>query len=140
MAPTSSDESLKSQLGSYSALAGFAGINLSNDSSNKAVEAVERIKSYDFFINEFIPHINYENLVAVEEWVEANNTIKYDANIFNTENSEWLKLENPSQKSIPSYQEAFDIYKSTIHIEEDMKTFYYTFMKLKDLVWKKIIR
>ena len=127
LAPTTADESLTSQLGNYSALAGLAGINIPNNLTNKSTEAIERIKSYDFFVNEFLPYIQYENLVAANEWNQTTNTIVYNEDIFDSNNSKWVRVETSTQKAKPSYQEAFQIYNNVIDIQEDGKTFYYNF-------------
>ena len=52
--------------GSYSAIAGMAGINLSSGTENKSLEAIERIKSLDFFANYFLPSIKLEDIYAVQ--------------------------------------------------------------------------
>ena len=49
-----SEDSLGSKLG-LSPLAGIAGLKSFQKSGSKAQEAIERIKSYDFFVNEFLP-------------------------------------------------------------------------------------
>ena len=53
LAPTGEEETLGKKLGGYSSLAGIAGINISSERGSKSKEAIERIKSYDFFIEEF---------------------------------------------------------------------------------------
>ena len=68
LAPASAEDSFSSKLGGYSALAGMAGISLPSDNGSKTPEAIERIKSYDFFVNEFLPNIKFENLI-----VQKNN-------------------------------------------------------------------
>ena len=55
LAPAQQNESMTAALGgSYSAIAGMAGINLSSGTENKSLEAIERIKSLDFFANYFL--------------------------------------------------------------------------------------
>ena len=51
LAPSNGDQSLSSKLSGYSSLAGLAGVNISNDADLKTIEAIERIKSFEFFSN-----------------------------------------------------------------------------------------
>ena len=66
LAPSNPNESLSSKLGTYSTLAGMAGVSIPVTTSDPSLEAIERIKSFDFFLNHFLPYIKLENLVAVE--------------------------------------------------------------------------
>ena len=107
LVPAGSEKSLSSRLGGYSSLAGLAGISLPANSVNKSTEAIERIKSYDFFIEQFLPNIEYKDLVAAEKWNEITNTVDH---------SDLSKLEEPT------YQEAYEIYQKILFITEDKKT------------------
>ena len=51
--PVSSKDNLTSQLSSYSSFANLAGINLPKENISKSKEALERIKSFDFFFKSF---------------------------------------------------------------------------------------
>ena len=48
---------LSSKLGSFSTLAGIAGVSLPTDTNNPSAEAVARMKSFDFFSTLFLPNI-----------------------------------------------------------------------------------
>jgi len=122
LAPAMPEDSLANKLGGYSSLAGIAGISLPADSGSKSTEAIERIKSYDFFVNQFIPHIEFKNLVAAKEWNQINNSISYDKNIFDNATSRWTRKINYPRLAKPSYQEAYEIYKKILKISEDKKT------------------
>jgi LPS O-antigen subunit length determinant protein (WzzB/FepE family) len=122
LAPTTSEDSLANKLGGYSSIAGIAGINLQGNSGGKATEAIERIKSYDFFVNYFIPNIEFENLVAAKSWTSSNNTIVYDNKIFKKINNQWVRKAKYPIQSKPSYQEAYEIYNKILLISEDRKT------------------
>ena len=73
LSPANEDNS--SKLGAYSSIAGMAGISLPGDKINPSQEAIERIKSYDFFVDQFLPYIEYENLVASKNWNQKDNVI-----------------------------------------------------------------
>jgi len=110
LAPASAEDSFSSKLGGYSALAGMAGISLPSDNGSKTPEAIERIKSYDFFVNEFLPNIKFENLIAAKDWIKEGNSIVYDNKVFD--------LKTPS----PSKQEAYLTYTGILSISEDKNT------------------
>jgi LPS O-antigen subunit length determinant protein (WzzB/FepE family) len=110
LAPASSEDSMSSKLGGYSALAGMAGINLPSDNGSKTPEAIERIKSYDFFVNEFLPNIKFENLIAAKDWIKESNSIVYDSKAFD--------LKTPRS----SKQEAYLTYTGMLRISEDKNT------------------
>tara|TARA_B100001173_G_scaffold284100_1_gene270081 strand:- start:209 stop:1132 length:924 start_codon:yes stop_codon:yes gene_type:complete len=122
LAPSSSDDSLSSKLGGVSALAGMAGIALPSEGQNKSVEAVERIESYDFFVNEFLPFIKLEDLIAAKNWDPASNKIIYDKKLFNDKENKWVRKEEFPRTSIPSNQEAHEFYREILQVSEDKKT------------------
>lgn len=118
LTPVVTDSSISAQLGNFSTLSSIAGIPLPGDSSNKSTEALERIISYDFFVNEFLPYIKLENLVAIKSWEMNSNTIKYNAKIYNHNNQSWVRDASPPFSSKPSNQEAFEIYSEIINVTE----------------------
>lgn len=122
LAPTSAKESLSSKLEGYSSLAGIAGINLPTESGSKSEEALARIKSYDFFVNQFLPNIALENLVAAKSWIQSSNTIIYDNKIYDNTNKKWVRVAKHPMTAMPSNQEAFKTYNEIITIAEDPKT------------------
>jgi len=119
LAVANEKSSLSSKLGSYSALAGIAGVSLPSDSSNPSPEAMERIRSFDFFTEHFLPYINLEDLYAAKKWNPEEDSIIYDKRLFDKSKNQWVRNENPS---IPSEQEAFEVYQKILSISEDKKT------------------
>ena len=107
LSPAHSNGSFQRSLGGLSSLAGIAGISMPSETGNKTTEAIERLKSYNFFINEFLPYINFNDLVAVKKWNKTNNTIIYDENIL---------------LSKPTNQDAYEVYKQILGISENKKT------------------
>jgi hypothetical protein len=122
LTPSQQTESMASALGSYSALAGMAGINLASPGENKSLEALERIKSLDFFSNHFIPNINLQDIFAVESWDAQSNTLTYNEKIFDSSKNNWIRKVNFPLKTIPSNQEAYERYTNILSINEDKKT------------------
>jgi len=121
LAPASVEDSLSSKLGGYSSLAGLAGISLPSDSGGKSTEAIERIKSYDFFIDQFVPNIKFENLVAANKWDQGTNNIDYDNKIFDKIDNKWTR-DSKSLPAKPSNQEAYEVYTDILSISESKKT------------------
>ena len=117
LSPSSQNDSLSSKLGGYSSLAGLAGVSLPREAGNKSLEAIARIKSYNFFVNYFLPNINIENLFAVKEWRPEDNTILYNKNIFDEVNNNWIR-----KSGTPSAQEAYAAFKEILTISEDKTT------------------
>ena len=107
LAPTQFNESLKSQLGNYSSLAGFAGFNLGQESGSRTTEVIERIKSYYFFVEQFLPNIEFNDLVAAQNWDEKSNKIKYVS---------------ISEVDKPTYQDAYEKYKQILFVTQDKQT------------------
>ena len=122
LAPTSQEDSLSSMLGSYSSLAGIAGISLPSEPANKSVEAIERIISFNFFSNYFLPNIKLENLFASKGWDQLEDKIIYDDNIFDSYKNKWVRDEDFPKKAKPSEQEAYEVYLEIIKISEDNNT------------------
>ena len=125
LAPAQPSESLSSQIGGYASLANVAGINIPGESYDKSVEAIERIKSYDFFEKEILPSIKIENLLAEKSWDVPNDLIIYDDNLFDSKKNAWVRdVEYPAKK-IPSNQEAHSAFKKILFISQDKKTGFY---------------
>lgn len=127
LSPSNPDSDFSSDLDSYSSFAGAAGISLtSNTKGDPSVEALERIKSFNFFTSQFLPYIKLENLLAVEEWVQESNTIVYDKKVYDEISNKWLKNYLYTKNQSPSEQEAFKEYKKILNISKDSKTQFIT--------------
>lgn len=122
LAPATSNDNLSSQLSSYSSLAGLAGISVPSGEVTKSQEAIQRMRSFEFFSKFFLPNIQLENLLAVEEWLPEQNTILYNEKKFNSKDSRWVRKVNYPLKVIPSDQEAFKKYLKLVNISKDIKT------------------
>ena len=102
-------------------LASLAGISLSQ-SSDRSAEAIERITSFGFFKDYFLPSILLENLMAIDKWNPLTKKISYDESIFDSAKKEWIRKERFPKKRIPSEQEAFEKYLKIMSISQDNKT------------------
>ena len=127
LAPTTEDNSLSSQLGSFSGLAGLAGVSLPAGNISNSQIAVKRIESFEFFSKYFLPNIKLEDLMAVDEWDAKNNTVVYDDSEFNSTSNEWSRK--------PSDQRAYKEYKRALSIsQEELTGLVYLSMKHKSPV------
>ena len=117
--PSSKEDSLSSKLGNLSSLSTLAGVPLPNSTTTKSQEGIERIKSFEFFKNYFLPQVKLENILAVKKWIPDENIIIYKDNIYDEGEKKWLK-----QK--PSEQEAYKTYRKILSVTQDKKTSFTT--------------
>lgn len=123
LAPSSEEDTLSGSIGKYSGLAGFAGINLPTEPISKSEEAIQRIKSFDFFKNFFLPNINLEDLLAVKSWNHENDELIYNEKIYDNSSKKWIRKVSYPKKIIPSQQEAYiDGYLNLLNISTDNDT------------------
>lgn len=113
---------MSGMVGQYSGMARLAGISLESKSSSKDQEAIARIKSFEFFSNNFLPYIKLENLMAVKKWTQASNTLTYDTSDFNSESRQWVRKAKPPRSKIPTSQEAFEEFIEIMSVSKDKKT------------------
>ena len=113
--PTSQEDSLASKLGSLSSLSSIAGVALPKESVSKSDEAIERIKSFDFFSKNFLPNIKLENITAVKKWLPDTNSLVYDKKIYDSEKKKWID-------GMPSQQQAYKNYQEILGINAPLKT------------------
>jgi len=126
LAQSNQEESFASKLGSYSSLAGIAGISIPGESNGKGQEAIARIKSFDFFKEEFIPNIKLEDLMAAKRWNMTTNSISYKKRIFDFDSKKWVRRVSYPKDAKPSLQEAYEEYIKILEISEDKRTLFIT--------------
>ena len=119
LAPANSNDSLSSKARGFSALAGIAGVSIPTESTSKSSEAIERIKSFDFFANEFLPYIKLEDLTAAKGWNEKKNKLIYDERLIDSSKNDWIH-----RSAIPTSQEAYEVYKEILTINENKQSLF----------------
>lgn len=124
--PTENDESLSAKLSSYSSLARISGIDIGSGSSSKSNEAIQRIKSFEFFSNHFLPNVKLENIIAVKTWDAKSNEVTYKKSIFDSQTKKWVRKVSYPKKIIPSEQEAYKAFSKLISISQDKKNQFVT--------------
>ena len=122
LAPSTTNESLSSQISSLSPVASLVGVNLPVGEVPKTYEAIERIKSFEFFSNHFLPYIKLEDLIAVDKWIPDGNTIIYNNKLYDESKKEWVRNVSYPRNKVPSNQEAFREYKRILDIQIDKNT------------------
>ena len=127
LAPVNSSTGISGALGSYSGLAGLAGINLSsgNDESN-SVKAIQKINSLSFFEYNIMPNIYLPDLMAVKSWNYKINTLTFDDSIYDTNSNNWIRDFSYPYQQIPSAQESYEVFKTKLSLSEDKKSGFIT--------------
>jgi hypothetical protein len=128
LVPVNSSSGISRALGSYSSLAGIAGISLpSGGDEGNSAKAIQKISSLSFFENNILPNIHLPDLMAVKSWNSKTNTLAFDKNIYDTKSNTWIRGFSYPQQQIPSAQESFEVFK-TAHLSliEDKKTGFIT--------------
>lgn len=126
LAPVDQEETMSSKLSSISNIANFSGFSFNNNVNNKAVEAIYRINSLEFFSKHFLPNINLQNLIAVQKWDPKSGTITYNENLFNSTTSEWVNLSKYPINGMPTVQQSYKVYKRILNVSDDPKTKFVT--------------
>lgn len=126
LVPVSTKDALTSQLSNYSNIANLAGIDLPNESLSKTAEAVQRVKSFDFFSNYFLPNIKLENIMAVKKWEHSSGKIIYNKSMFDEISSKWIRKPSFQKSTIPSNLEAYRQYIDILTIYQDKKSSFVT--------------
>jgi len=128
LVPVNSSSGISGALGSYSDLAGLAGISLSSggDESNSA-KALQKISSLSFFENNILTNSHLPDLMAVKSWNSQTNTLAFDENIYDTNSNTWIRGYSYPQQQIPSAQESFAVFKTKhLNFSQDKKTGFIT--------------
>lgn len=113
--PQDQSNKMSNMLNRYSDVARLAGVQIPSESTSKSQESIARIKSFDFFTNYFLPRVALEDLMAVKDWNRTQNKLIYDKKLFNPDSKKWTP-------EVPSYQEAYEVYKEILDISENKKT------------------
>ncbi|QTE85287.1 Wzz/FepE/Etk N-terminal domain-containing protein [Shewanella algae] len=107
----------------FGGLASMAGINLSgNNVTDKTQLAIEVLKSRQF-IGEFIEkHQILPELMAVDKWNMADNTLSFEQDIYNSQSKTWIRKVNPPFQPKPSLQEAYKEFLEIFSVNKDKES------------------
>ena len=126
LSPADSEQSgggLAALAGQFGGLASMAGINLGGGGGvDKTKMAIEVMKSRQF-ASEFIQkHHILADLLAAEKWNMADNTLTYDADLYDAAQKNWVREVKPPFKPEPSMQEAFKVFSKIIVVNSTKDT------------------
>ena len=110
---------LASLAGQFGGLASLAGVNLGGGNSNKSQLAIEVLKSRQFTSFFIQKHNILPDLMAAESWSMQTNKIVYDEEMFNSQNSEWVREVPAPFKPKPSMQEAHKEFSKSLNASTD---------------------
>lgn len=124
--PADQGQSNMGSLSQYSSMARLAGITIPSNEVDKSIEAIERIKSHEFFARYFLKNILLQDLLAVQKWDPSSNMLFYEENIFDSNKSIWIRDVGFPKSIIPSSQEAYKTYQKIINISQNDMTKFIT--------------
>ncbi|PKF76404.1 LPS O-antigen length regulator [Vibrio sp. vnigr-6D03] len=126
-AESSNGGGLSKMAGQLGGLAALAGVNLDAGESSQTDLAVRVMKSRQFveaFVNK---HDLLVPLMAAKDWDLANNKLILDGELYNPNSGEWLREEKGLRGTIPTAQEAFEVFsKEVLSINQDKESGLYT--------------
>ena len=125
LAPASEEQGggLSALAGQFGGLASMAGINLgSGGGVDKTQMAIEVMKSRQF-ASQFIPKHNIlPDLMAVEKWNLSDNSIIYDAEVYEADTNKWVRDAKAPFKPEPSMQEAYKEFTKIVSVNSAKDT------------------
>jgi uncharacterized protein involved in exopolysaccharide biosynthesis len=117
---------LSSLTAQFGGLASLAGIDLGGGSVDETAIGLEVLKSRKF-ISEFIERHNIlVPLIAAEGWNQNSDELKINSDFYDLSAKKWIRVVSPPKKSIPSSQEAYDVFKDLLTVSQDSETGFVT--------------
>jgi uncharacterized protein involved in exopolysaccharide biosynthesis len=103
--------------GQFGGLASMAGINLGGGGGvDKTQMAIEVMKSRQFTSDFIQKHNILADLMAAEKWNMVDNTLSYDAEIYDVSQNKWIREVKAPFKPEPSMQEAYKEFSKIIAV------------------------
>ncbi|MCR9981974.1 Wzz/FepE/Etk N-terminal domain-containing protein [Vibrio alginolyticus] len=126
-AESSNGGGLSKMAGQLGGLAALAGVNLGAGESSQTDLAVQVMKSRKFIEAFISKHDLLVPLMAAKDWDLANNTLILDEELYNPSSEEWLREPSGLRGSIPTAQEAFEVFsQQVLNISQDNESGLYT--------------
>jgi uncharacterized protein involved in exopolysaccharide biosynthesis len=111
-----------SSLSQYSGLASMAGISLPSSGGEKALKAIELIKS-----RQFVKHLlTFEDILpsvlAAKSYNSDTKKLLFNEDLYNAKSKKWIRETKKNQSQVPSYLEAHEVYLDMLSINQDKVT------------------
>ena len=127
LVPVNPSSGISGALGSYTGLAGLAGISLPpGDDEGNSAKAIQKISSLSFFENNMLANIHLPDLMAAKSWNPKTNIVAYDESIYDTSSNTWVRDYSYPRQQIPSAQESYEVFKQHVSLSEDKKSGFIT--------------
>ena len=123
LAPAQSDSSdLSGALGQLGGLASLAGVDIGGGTSSEAKIAQEIMKSWSFIEDFIVDNDLAVELCAVQGWSKGSNELVIDDGVYDTENKQWLNMNECGVKGPPSSWVLFEAFSERLVVSENKKT------------------
>ncbi len=125
LAPASEDKAggLSALASQFGGLASMAGINLGGGGGiDKTKMAIEVMKSRKFTSQFIQKHNILPDLMAAEKWNMQDNSILYDAELYDVSKMSWVREVKAPFKPEPSMQEAYKVFTKVISVNSAKDT------------------
>ncbi|WP_335921469.1 Wzz/FepE/Etk N-terminal domain-containing protein [Shewanella chilikensis] len=107
----------------FGGLASMAGINLGGKGgTDKTQLAIEVLKSRQFIGNFIEKHQILPELMAVDKWHMADNSLSFDPEMYNQQSKTWVREVNPPFQPKPSLQEAHKAFSKILVVNKDKES------------------
>ena len=113
------DENQNTNLNQYRGLSSLAGITMPVEGVTKAMEGMERFRSFDFFNRLIDTKLKREDIIATDGWDPKTDTTKYLGDLFDVETGKWVRKVRFPKTQIPSNQEAFERFEDMFKVFVD---------------------
>jgi LPS O-antigen subunit length determinant protein (WzzB/FepE family) len=128
LAPVTSESGGLSGLASkFGGLASLAGVSLpGGGGGDKTTTGIEVLKSRAFFAQFMQNNEVLLPLMAAKGWDAVNNTLIFDANIYDVNTQQWVRDAKPPRQAEPSLQEAHEAFVKLLSVAQDKETGFVT--------------
>ncbi|GAA5214015.1 Wzz/FepE/Etk N-terminal domain-containing protein [Corallincola platygyrae] len=118
LAPADGDNNMSSMARQFGGLASLAGVNLGGGGDSKTTLAIEVMKSRQFISN-FIEKFNLKvPLMAAKGWERESDTLLVNKELYDADNSKWIRDVEPPHLPEPSAWEAHEAFIDIYSISE----------------------
>jgi uncharacterized protein involved in exopolysaccharide biosynthesis len=128
LAPVTSESGGLGGLASkFGGLASLAGVSLpGGGGGDKTTTGIEVLKSRAFFAQFMQNNEVLLPLMAAKGWDAVNNTLIFDANIYDVNTQQWVRDAKPPRQAEPSLQEAHEAFVKLLSVAQDKETGFVT--------------